>query len=74
MFDLLPLVYSFIKTYVTTFFHPVYAKRLEKTFKFFFHAYQVGEALRYVTLLPFFTQFMQNDLRKPLSSSSTPTK
>ena len=42
MFDLLPLVYSFIKTYVTTFFHPVYAKRLEKTFKFFFHAYQVG--------------------------------
>ena len=50
MFDLLPLVYSFIKTYVTTFFHPVYAKRLEKTFKFFFHAYQVGVTLRYVTL------------------------
>ena len=50
MFDLLPLVYSFIKTYVTTFFHPVYAKRLEKTCKFFLHAYQVGVTLRYVTL------------------------
>ena len=49
MFHLLPLLYSFMKTYVTTFFHSVYAKRLEKTLKFFFHAYQVGVTLRYVT-------------------------
>ena len=57
MFDLLPLVYSFIKTYVTTFFHPVYAKRLEKTFKFFFHAYQVGSC--------FFSSFAQNLIASP---------
>ena len=30
MFHLLPLLYSFMKTYVTTFFHSGYAKRLEK--------------------------------------------
>ena len=42
MFDLLPVVYSFTKPYIATFFHPFYAKRREKTFLFFFHAYQVA--------------------------------
>ena len=30
MFDLLPVVYSFTKPYIATFFHPFYAKRREK--------------------------------------------
>ena len=42
MFDLLPVVYSFTKPYIVTFIHPFYAKRREKTFLFFFHAYQVA--------------------------------
>ena len=41
MFDLLPLAYSFTKPYIATFFHPFYTKRREKTFLFFFHAYQI---------------------------------
>ena len=42
MFDVPPIVYSFMKTDVTTFFTQFMQNDLRKPFKFFFHAYQVA--------------------------------